>query len=91
MNRRSFLTSMLQAGVASMALPTALTYVRAWRRAESGLLNPMWVTAPYEEYYILAVDPIKLDRSPWIDFVLRDRAGCELGRAAQYIYPPKQS
>lgn len=34
MNRRSFLLSMLKAGVAAMALPAAVTYARNWKRVE---------------------------------------------------------
>ena len=40
-NRRGFLGSMLQAGVAAMFLPKALTYARAWKKTEAGLLTPV--------------------------------------------------
>jgi hypothetical protein len=34
MNRRGFLSSMLQAGAACMALPAAVTYARTWKRSK---------------------------------------------------------
>ena len=47
MNRRSFLTAMLQAGAACAVLPPALTYARTWKRVESGLLTPVFDPATY--------------------------------------------
>jgi len=38
MNRRSFLSSVIQAGAAAAFLPAARTYGRVWRPTESGLL-----------------------------------------------------
>jgi hypothetical protein len=37
-NRRGFLSSVLQAGVAAAFLPGAVTYARRWKRTPAGLL-----------------------------------------------------
>lgn len=43
MNRRSFLTGMLKAGVASMILPSAATYARRWVKHDYLYLMGDWV------------------------------------------------
>lgn len=51
MNRRSFLTGILKAGVSAMILPSALTYSRNWKiESNSNIFipNPNWVCAQYE-------------------------------------------
>lgn len=50
MNRRSFLTGIIAAGISAAILPSALTYERTWKKTAQGLyvLNPDWVNAPYE-------------------------------------------
>jgi hypothetical protein len=50
MNRRSFVSDMLRAGVAAMFLPSALTYRRTWQPVESGMWIPnlAWSDAPFE-------------------------------------------
>lgn len=55
MNRRSFLTTMLKGATACMALPSALTYARAWKRTETlWVVNPEWENAPFELGYHFA-------------------------------------
>lgn len=44
MNRRSFLSSILKAGVAAAVLPSALTYARKWKVLESGFQVPLWTS-----------------------------------------------
>lgn len=41
-NRRSFLTQMLKASVACMALPSAVTYNRIWKPVPKLPIDPAW-------------------------------------------------
>ena len=71
MNRRGFLSSILQAGVAAMVLPSALTYARTWKRVEIG--GPLYIPIPEFEKYkfdYLPFDP-KLWRGKW-EFISKD-------------------
>ena len=65
MNRRSFLSSVLKAGVAAAILPSATTYLRAqWKKlADSNLWipNPDYETAEYEVAFISTIVVPKLE------------------------------
>lgn len=64
MNRRSFITSMLAACAAPMALQGA---GRTWSKVESllvpkhSMLNPEWVKAPFEVKFIWSPEPLVLN------------------------------
>lgn len=49
MNRRSFLSNVLKAGVSIMILPSAVTYGRRWVMQTNGMwtINPIWINAQY--------------------------------------------
>lgn len=64
MNRRSFISSMLRAGVAAMVLPSATTYARHWVQPVSRELwvpNPDWINAKYEVLFYVSNSSIPND------------------------------
>lgn len=82
MNRRSFLTGMLKAGVAAAFLPGA---GRLWK--PTGLVavtNPAWITAPYEVRFLTCAEfaHLLIHTDPWpihVENVLRLHRGSNEG------------
>lgn len=57
-SRRSFLASILRAGVSALILPSVVTYARTKWQKEKGLYlpNPDYINAPYEDKFITIGD-----------------------------------
>lgn len=67
MNRRSFLSSIIQAGAAAAILPAAVTYARHWKRTKAGLVVPI----PVARYLATVVSSLR-DREITNIFLLKD-------------------
>ena len=63
MNRRSFLSNILKAGVSAMILPTAATYTRQWTKPKVESLlyvpNPAYIETPYEMTFLIGANAFK--------------------------------
>lgn len=51
MNRRSFLSSLLKGVVSAAILPSAVTYTRTWKTADSGLIIPRRSIIPRQFFF----------------------------------------
>jgi len=50
MNRRNFIGAALRAAAGFAILPSATTYVRAWKPTPAGLVTPRWIPTPPEAW-----------------------------------------